>query len=292
MRRISRPSRSTLTHSAYLMALLISTNAAACSGDKAAVQGGGAAAQTAGTVGSTRTPTYTFEVVRTYPHDPTAYTEGLMFHEGRFFESTGEVGKSDIREVELETGRVIRKRPLTQKDKNDSGYFGEGIAIADDRIIELTWKSGVAFIYDWKTFEPKGQFKYEGEGWAFTKSGDSLIMSNGTPVLNYRDPKTFAITRSLTVTDHDVPVSNLNELEWVKGEIWANVWTVDQIVRIDPKTGKVLGYINLTGLLENADKNGNEDVLNGIAYDEKSDRIFVTGKRWSKLYEIKLKQRS
>ncbi|MEO7996228.1 MAG: glutaminyl-peptide cyclotransferase [Gemmatimonadaceae bacterium] len=291
MRRIPRLSRTTLARSACLMALLLSTTAAACSGDKGAAQQANAA-PVSGTVASTRTPTYTFEVVRTYPHDPSAYTEGLMFHDGRFFESTGEVGKSDIREVELETGRVIRKRPLTQKDKNDSGYFGEGIAIVDDRILELTWKSGVAFIYDWKTFEPKGQFKYEGEGWAFTKSADSLIMSNGSAVLNYRDPKTFAITRSLTVTDHDVPVSNLNELEWVKGEIWANVWTTDQIARIDPKTGKVLGWINLAGLLEAADKNGNEDVLNGIAYDEKADRIFVTGKRWSKLYEIKLKQRS
>lgn len=293
MRRISRLSRSTVARSAYLMALLISTTAAACTGDKAASQQGGTGqTATAGTVASTRTPTYTYEVVRKYPHDPSAFTEGLFFHDGRFFESTGEVGKSDMREVELETGRVIRKRALSQKDKNDSGYFGEGTMIVGDNIIELTWKSGVAFIYDWKTFEPKGQFKYEGEGWAFTKNADSLIMSNGSSVLNYRDPKTFAITRTIKVMDHDTPVSNLNELEWVKGEIWANVFESQQIVRIDPTTGKVLGWINLTGILEDSDRNNGEDVLNGIAYDEKSDRIFVTGKRWSKLYEIKIKQRS
>lgn len=286
MGRFPRPMRATVTRSFSLVALLISTTAAACSGEKA--QAGGTPAP----IASTRTPTYSFEVVRTYPHDISAYTEGLLFHEGRFFESTGEVGKSDIREVELETGRVIRKRALTGKDKNDSGYFGEGIIIVGDKMIELTWKSEVAFIYDWKTFEPKGQFTYQGEGWAFTKHADSLIMSNGSSVINYRDPKTFAITRTITVSDHDVPVQQLNELEWVKGEIWANVWQQEQIARIDPATGKVLGWINLSGLLEAADRNGQEDVLNGIAYDEKNDRIFVTGKHWSKLYEIKLKQRS
>lgn len=287
MRRIPRPSRATLTTTASLVALLISTTAAACSGDKTQANATPAPA----TVG-TRTPTYTYELVRKYPHDPKAYTEGLLFHEGRFFESTGEIGESNIREVELETGRVIRKHDLVGKDKKGEGYFGEGIIIMGDKMIELTWKSEVAFIYDWKTFEPKGQFTYEGEGWAFTKNADSLIMSNGTSVIVWRDPKTFAATRTVTVTDHGVPVNYLNELEWVKGEIWANVWQSDQIARIDPANGNVLGWIDLKGMLEPADKNGGEDVLNGIAYDEKNDRIFVTGKRWSYLYEIKLKQRS
>lgn len=287
MGRFPRPMRATVARSLSLTALLVCTTAAACSGEKA--QAGGTPAPV---VASSRTPTYSYEVVRTYPHDISAYTEGLLFHEGRFFESTGEVGKSDIREVELETGRVIRKRDLTGKDKNDSGYFGEGIIIAGDKLIELTWKSEVAFIYDWKTFEPKGQFKYQGEGWAFTTDSTSLIMSNGSSALVYRDPKTFEVTRTIKVTDHDMPVEKLNELEWIKGEIWANVWESEQIARIDPATGKVLGWIDLSGIHAAADRNGNEDVLNGIAYDAKADRIFVTGKRWSKLYEIKLKQRS
>lgn len=287
MRRISRPSRSLLTTSLSLAALLVSTTAAACSGDKTQA---GATPVPATTV--SRTPTYTYDVVRKYPHDPGAYTEGLLFHEGRLFESTGEIGRSDIREVELETGRVIRKRPLEGKDKNGEGYFGEGIMIVGDRLIELTWKSEVAFIYDWKTFEPKGQFTYQGEGWAFTKNADTLIMSNGSAVLAFRDPKTFAPVRTVEVMDHGVPVPKLNELEWVKGEIWANVWESNQIVRIDPKDGAVLGWIDLTGLRTSTDTNGQEDVLNGIAYDEKNDRLFVTGKRWSYLYEIKLKQRS
>lgn len=287
MRRHSGSSRSFLASSISLAALLVSTTAAACTSDKTQAGATPAPVSTA-----PRTPTYTYEVVRKLPHDPGAYTEGLMFHENRFFESTGEIGHSDIREVELETGRVIRKRPLEGKDKNGEGYFGEGIAIVGDKIIELTWKSEVAFIYDWKTFEPKGQFTYQGEGWAFTKSADTLIMSNGTAVLAFRDPKTFNPIRTIEVMDHGVPVPKLNELEWVKGEIWANVWMSDQIARIDPKTGNVLGWIDLTGLKTATDTNGQEDVLNGIAYDEKTDRIFVTGKRWSYLYEIKLKQRS
>ena len=235
---------------------------------------------------STRTPTYTIDVVRSYPHDVTAYTEGLLWHDGRLFESTGLKGKSSIREVELETGRVIRRRDL------DSAYFGEGIIILGDNMWELTWQDNIGFIYDWKTFQPKGQFKYDGEGWALTTDGTSLIMSNGTPVISFRDPKTFAITRSFTVTDHDVPVSKLNELEWVKGEIWANVWESEQIARISPATGHVIGWIDLAGILPAMDRRGGEDVLNGIAYDEKGDRIFVTGKNWAKLFEIKLKQRS
>ena len=287
MRRISHPSRATLASSVAILGLLIATTAAACSSDKTQ-----AGATPAPSVTSTRTPTYTFELVRKYPHDPTAYTEGLLFHEGRFFESTGEIGKSNIREVELETGRVIRQHDLVGKGKDGEGYFGEGIIIVDDRIIELTWKAEVAFVYDWKTFEPKGQLTYQGEGWALAKHADSLIMSNGSSVIAYRDPKTFAAVRTITVTDHGVPVPKLNELEWVKGEIWANVWETEQIARIDPATGNVLGWINLQGLLQPGDKNGQEDVLNGIAYDEKNDRLFVTGKRWSFLYEIKLKQRS
>ena len=286
MSRFPRPSGATVTRSVALAALMLSTTAAACSGDKAQ------ASATPALVASARTPTYTYEVVRTYPHDVGSFTEGLLFHEGRLFESTGNVGQSYIREVDLQTGRAIRQRDLVGKDKRDSGYFGEGIVITGDNLIELTWKSEVALIYDWKTFEPKGQFTYQGEGWAFTSNGDSLIMSNGSSAIVYRDPKTFAITRTITVTDHDVPVSKINELEWVKGEIYANVWETNQIVRIDPATGKVLGWIDLTDILPKAERTGKEDVLNGIAYDAKADRLFVTGKFWPKMFEIKLKQRS
>lgn len=286
MRRIPRPSGATVTRSVALAALLLSTTAAACSGDKSQ------ASATPAPVAGTRTPTYTYEVVRSYPHDVGSFTEGLLFHEGRLFEGTGNVGQSYIREVDLQTGRAIRQRDLVGKDKRDAGYFGEGIIIVGDKLVQLTWKNEVAFIYDWKTFEPKGQFTYQGEGWAFTSNGDSLIMSNGSSAIVYRDPKTFAITRTITVTDHDVPVSKINELEWVKGEIYANVWESNQIARIDPATGKVLGWIDLTDILPKAERTGKEDVLNGIAYDTKADRLFVTGKYWPRMFEIKLKQRS
>ena len=233
-----------------------------------------------------RTPTYSVEVVNTFPHDRGAFTEGLYFHEGRLFESTGEFGTSNIREVDLATGRVLRKHDL------DSLYFGEGTVIVGDKLYELTWKNQKAFIYDWKTFAPKGEFTYEGEGWALTTDGKSLIMSNGSSVIAWRDPKTFKIEKTLEVNEHGTPVKALNELEWIKGELWANVWQSDQIARIDPVTGNVIGWIDLAGILPAIDRDGNEDVLNGIAYDAAKDRVFVTGKKWPKIFEIKLKRRS
>ncbi len=233
-----------------------------------------------------RTPTYVADVVRSYPHDPTAYTQGLLWHEGRMFEGTGEIGKSNIREVELSSGRVIRQRDLAEP------HFGEGIAILGDNLYQVTWTTKSAFVYDWKTFQPKKEFSYEGEGWGLTTDGVSLIMSDGTATIRYRDPQTFEIQRSISVADNETAVTLLNELEWVKGEIWANVYQSDQIVRIDPETGKVLGWIDLTGILPSMDKHGREDVLNGIAYDAEGDRIFVTGKYWSRLFEITIRKRS
>ena len=237
-------------------------------------------------VNSNRTPTYVFDVVRTYPHDPTAYTQGLVWHEGRMFEGTGQVGKSSIREVELQTGRVIRKRDVPPP------HFGEGFVILGDNLYEITWQTHKAFVYDWKTFAPKKEFTYEGEGWGLTTDGTSLIMSNGSSAITFRDPTTFAIQRTINVTDHDVPVNSLNELEWVKGEIWANVWQSDQIARINPESGAVVGWIDLAGIFPASERTGSEEVLNGIAYDAANDRIFVTGKNWPKLFEIKVKQRS
>ena len=236
--------------------------------------------------GLERTPTYAFDIVATYPHDPGAFTEGLFIHDGRLFESTGEVGKSSIREVDLATGRVLRKRELLPP------YFGEGSVIFGDLLYELTWTSGKAFLFDWKTFEPKGEFTYEGEGWALTTDGTSLIMSDGTPTIQWRDPKTFVAKKSISVSDHGTAVKGLNELEWIKGELWANVWQSDRVARIDPSTGNVVGWIDLSGILSAMDRTGSEDVLNGIAYDAAKDRYFVTGKYWSKLFEIKLKRRS
>lgn len=252
--------------------------------------GGDAAAADAGSdtldTPAARTPTYTFDVVNTYPHDPKAFTQGLQWHQGRLFESTGQVGQSDIREVELTTGRVLRKQPLEEP------HFGEGIVILGDQLTQITWTSGKAFTYDWQTFRRTGTFSYDGEGWGLTTDGTSLIMSNGSSTLIYRDPKTFVAQKAITVTDHGNPVSQLNELEWVKGEIWANVWQSEQIARIDPATGNVLGWIDLAGILPSIDRTGNEDVMNGIAYDAENDRIFVTGKLWSKLFEVSLKRRS
>lgn len=233
-----------------------------------------------------RTPTYTVEVVASYPHDPKAFTEGLLWHDGRLFESTGVEGTSWIREVELTTGAVRRQVDLERP------YFGEGIVIVGNTLFQLTYKSGKAFTYDWKTFTRQATFTYEGEGWALTTDGTSLIMSNGTPAVVFRDPRTFAVTRTITVSDHGTPVNQVNELEWVKGELWANIWQSDQIARIDPATGTVLGWIDLAGLLPSLDRTGGEDVLNGIAYDAAGDRIFVTGKYWPKLYEVRLKRRS
>jgi glutaminyl-peptide cyclotransferase len=232
-----------------------------------------------------KTPGYTFEVVAEYPHDTAAFTQGLLWHQGKLFESTGTVGKSNIREVALTTGKVLRQQDL------EAPHFGEGIVIIGETLYQITWQSGKAFTYDWKTFKRTGEFRYDGDGWGLTTDGTSIIMSNGSNVLIYRDPKTFAATKALEVKDRGNIVSQLNELEWVKGEIWANVWQNDSIARIDPATGNVLGWIDLTGILPRLDRTGREDVLNGIAYDAATDKIHVTGKLWPKLYEIRVKPR-
>ncbi len=230
-----------------------------------------------------RAPEYRADVTREYPHDTAAFTQGLIWHDGQMYESTGEVGTSGIRRVKLETGEVLQKRDLPPP------HFGEGIAILGDKMFQLTWKTGSAFVYDLKSFAPRGEFTYDGEGWGLTTDGTQLIMSDGTPILRYVNPADFTVTRRVTVTENGTPVSNLNELEWVKGEVWANVWLSDKIARIDPQSGAVLGYINLTGLLPQAVRTGREDVMNGVAYDAAGDRIFVTGKRWARLYEISLR---
>jgi glutaminyl-peptide cyclotransferase len=228
-------------------------------------------------------PMYGYEVVHTYPHDPTAFTEGLFYLNGFLYESTGLEHHSSIRKVRLETGEVLRKYDLPGDD------FGEGIVNWQGRLIELTWQSHVGFVYDLKTFKRLREFHYEGEGWALTQDGAQIYMSDGTPEIRILNPATLAPTGRISVNVEGKPVNNLNELEWVKGEIYANVWQTNWILRIDPRDGHVTGAINLTGLLPVADiVTGQTDVLNGIAYDAKGDRLFVTGKNWPKLFEIRL----
>lgn len=226
---------------------------------------------------------YGYEIVNTYPHDPMAFTQGLVYLEGFLYEGTGLNGRSSLRKVALESGEVVRQRDL------DARFFGEGIAVFNNRVLQLTWRSQTAFVYDLDTFEARTQFSYQTEGWGLTHDGQTLIMSDGTSTLYFRDPFTFAETGRVAVRQGEDPVANLNELEYVNGEILANVWQRDYIVRIDPKSGQVTGIIDLRGLLSEADRGGRRvDVLNGIAYDEASDRLFVTGKLWPKLYEINL----
>jgi len=226
-------------------------------------------------------PVYGYTVVRAYPHDPKAFTQGLVYVDGVLYESTGLNGQSSIRRVNLDTGAVLKKRDIAAK------YFGEGIAVFKSELFELTWQSGVAFVYDRTTFAPKRSFKYAGEGWGLTHDQTSLIMSDGTEYLRFLDPATFAERRRLRVTGVGQPVKNLNELEYVKGEIFANVWMTDYIARIDPASGRVNAYIDLRRLLPEREIPPNS-VLNGIAYDAAGDRLFVTGKLWPKLFEIKL----
>jgi glutamine cyclotransferase len=226
-------------------------------------------------------PNYTYTVVRTYPHDPRAFTQGLQYLDGFLYEGTGQNGESSIRKVKLDTGEVVQRRALSRE------HFGEGITVWKSELIQLTWQSGIAFVYDRQTFEPTRTFRYSGEGWGLTDDGHSLVMSDGTDALRFLDPVTFAERRRVRVTALGQPVRSLNELEYVKGEVFANVWTTDMVARIDPASGRITGWINLAGLLTPVERSA-ADVLNGIAYDARGDRLFVTGKWWPKLFEIKL----
>jgi len=222
----------------------------------------------------------TVEVVKSYPHDPQAFTEGLFLDKGELFESTGEEGTSGIRKVRLDTGEVTAQAPLS------APYFGEGIIGWKDRLYQLTWKDQKGFIYDRATLTPKGEFAYTGEGWGLTHNGKSVIMSDGTDKLRLLDPETMAEQSRLAVTANGCPVKDLNELEYIDGEIWANIWRTDLIARIDPGTGKVKGFVDVSAL--GPPTPSEDEVPNGIAYDSAAKRIFVTGKMWPQLYEVKL----
>lgn len=228
-------------------------------------------------------PTARYEVVRVYPHDPGAFTQGLTVVDGVMYESTGLNGRSSVRKVKLENGEVLQVRTVPEQ------YFGEGIAVWKDRIFELTWQSGIGFIYDRQSFEKIGTFRYSGEGWGLTHDGRRLIMSDGTAWLRFLDPDTQRETGRVQVLDGRTPIDRLNELEFVKGEVLANVWETARVVRIDPKTGRVLGWIDFSGLLSPRDAASGADVMNGIAYDAVKDRLFVTGKLWPRLFEVKIR---
>ena len=229
------------------------------------------------------TPTYTYKKVKSYPHDPTAFTQGLVFDEGHLYESTGLRGRSSLRRVMLQTGEVRKIRRLPPH------LFGEGITIYKGRIIQLTWISRQGFVYDKTGFSILRKFVYPTEGWGLTHDGSRLIMSDGTSTLYFLDPETFKEVRRITVSDRGNPVKRLNELEYINGEVYANIWTTNRIARVDPGTGRVGGWIDLSGLLGDGPRGGGRiGVLNGIAYDRKDDRIFVTGKLWPRLFEIRL----
>jgi glutaminyl-peptide cyclotransferase len=240
-------------------------------------------ALTATAAAQATTPVYGYRVVHVYPHETSAYTEGLFYKDGYLYESTGEAGDSTVRKVQLETGKVVQRHDLAPQ------YFGEGIIDWGSQLIQLTWQDQMGFVYDFSTFKQQRTFYYQGEGWALTRDDKHIYMSNGSSTLRILDPQTLAPVGSIYVTDEGQPVRNLNELEWVKGEIYANVWLTNRIARIDPATGHVTGWIDLTGLLDTRGlPDPGNDVLNGIAYDAQHDRLFVTGKRWPKLFEIKL----
>jgi glutamine cyclotransferase len=227
---------------------------------------------------------YGYRVVNTYPHDSTAFTQGLEFREGALYEGTGQTGRSSVRKVDLQTGKVIQQIPLQPK------YFGEGITVLNRQIVQLTWITHIGFIYDQSTFRVMRDFNYTGEGWGLANDGTQIYMSDGTPDIRILDPTTLEENRRITVRDGAVPVKMLNELEYVRGELYSNVWQTDRIARISLKDGSVAGWIDMTGILspEERMKAGPDGVLNGIAFDQLGNRLFVTGKLWPKLFEIQV----
>ena len=228
-------------------------------------------------------PAFACQVVGVYPHDRNAFTQGLVCWKGDLFETTGLNSRSSLRRVELRTGRVLQQASLARE------FFGEGMTILGDKIYQVTWRNQKGFVYNLATFAIEREFTYSGEGWGLTTDGQLLILSDGTNVLRFIDPVTFEVRRTVNVTYQGRPLLRLNELEYIKGEIFANVWQTDIIVRIDPASGNLLGAIDCSGLLGPADRQPQTDVLNGIAYDAPGDRLFITGKNWPKLFEVQLR---
>ena len=227
---------------------------------------------------------YGYQIVNIWPHDSNAFTQGLILVDGKLLESTGQEGRSSLRSVELETGKILKKVAVPEP------YFAEGIAALNGKVYQLTWQHQIGFIYDSQTFEKVGQFNYNGEGWGLTTDGKSLILSDGSNRLRFIDPSNFQVTKTITVLDGKTPVNQLNELEFVQGEIYANIWHNDKIAIIDPQTGHVNSWLDLTGLISKEEVQDPEAVLNGIAYDQANNKLFVTGKLWPSLFEIRVKR--
>ncbi|HEX5084042.1 MAG TPA: glutaminyl-peptide cyclotransferase [Blastocatellia bacterium] len=272
-----------MLNSKTLFSIAMSLVFAACNG--------GAGASTAESQQSDRmtiasnVQNYTYEVVKSYPHDPKAFTQGLVFHQGVFYESTGLNGSSSLRRVEIETGKVLKRIDVPNQ------FFAEGLALLNGRLYQLTWQTQRGFVYDLDSFDKLREFGYAGEGWGLTHDAHSLIMSDGSNRIRFIDPETFEVQRMITVQDGKRDITQLNELEYIKGEIYANIWMRDSIARIDPQSGKVNAWIDMSGLQPPESRFDSAAVLNGIAYDESSDRLYVTGKNWPKLFEIKLKKK-
>lgn len=226
-------------------------------------------------------PVQSYKVVATFPHDTSSFTQGLVFYNGELYESTGLEGESTLRRVDLKTGRTLQRADVPAK------YFAEGLALVGDELLQLTWQTQIGFVYDRASFAQKRTFTYKTEGWGIAYDGSSqLVMSDGSDTLMFLDPKTFSLAKTVKVHDAGRAVSNLNELEWIDGEIWANVWMTDRIARISPKTGVVNAWVDLSTLYPRSQRTPPADVMNGIAYDKATRRIFITGKKWPRLYQI------
>jgi glutaminyl-peptide cyclotransferase len=287
-----------------LIILLVATAFAfSCSGDSGGNKNINAVSNSNAKPKAGPAPVYTYEIVKSYPHDPNAFTEGLYYKDGFLYESTGEEKKSSLRKVDLETGKIVKKWDLPPED------FGEGIAEVNGKIYQLTWKQQLGRVFDANDFKLLQEFNYQGDGWGMTTDGTNLILDQSTHIIKFMDPNTFKTVRTMPVFREDGrPLIQINELEWIKGEIWANIWHSEDpnilgkpnyIVRIDPSSGKILGWIDLAGISPDDQPKDDdpydpkaENTLNGIAYDAANDRIFVTGKKWKKLYEIKVKPKA
>lgn len=225
---------------------------------------------------------FTFKIINIYPHDRTAFTQGLVYEDGLLYESTGLYGRSKIKVIDLENSRLVKSADMNER------YFGEGLTVNGEQLVQLTYRERMGFVYDKQTLEVTGEFKYPTEGWGITYDGSHLIMSNGSSHLFYLDPVSYRRVRSLKVEENDVPVANINELEYIDGLIFANIWRTNVIVQIEPETGQVVGKIDFSELVKRYEDDRNVDVLNGIAYDKKNRRLFVTGKLWPEIFEVEL----
>jgi glutamine cyclotransferase len=247
-------------------------------------QAGANSDRPANTAANAPVPSYGYQIVNIWPHDSNAFTQGLILMDGKLLESTGQEGRSSLRSVELETGKILKKVDVPEP------YFAEGIAVLNGKVYQLTWQHHLGFIYDSQSFQRVGEFNYDGEGWGLTTDGKSLILSDGSNRIRFIDPSSFRVIKTITVLDGKAPVRELNELEFVHGEIYANIWHDQRIATIDPQTGRVNAWIDLTGLMPEDELPDPEAVLNGIAYDQANDKLFVTGKLWPRLFEIRVKR--